>query len=99
MIAEDAVGRVAGAGRARYRGRERIFELFRETRGSPTAPTGASFAGPSPMTTRRRRLPRAAPLGRELDIDQVLLITLRDGRWQEVVAVPTDPEAFEAFWC
>jgi hypothetical protein len=28
----------------------------------------------------------------------VLLITLRDGRWQEIDAVPTDPEAFEAFW-
>jgi hypothetical protein len=37
-------------------------------------------------------------LGRTLDIDQVLLIELRDGRWQEIVAVPTDPDAFAAFW-
>ena len=36
--------------------------------------------------------------GRSLDIDQALLITLRDGRWQEIVAVPTDPDAFAAFW-
>jgi hypothetical protein len=28
----------------------------------------------------------------------VLLITLRDGRWREILAVPTDPQAFEAFW-
>ena len=31
-------------------------------------------------------------------LDQVLLIGLRDGRWQEIDAVPTDPLAFEAFW-
>jgi len=37
-------------------------------------------------------------LGRELDIDQVLLITLRDGRWQEILALPTDPDAFAEFW-
>jgi len=28
----------------------------------------------------------------------VLLITLRDGLWQEITALPTDPQAFEAFW-
>ena len=22
----------------------------------------------------------------------------RDGRWQEILALPTDPQAFEAFW-
>jgi hypothetical protein len=36
--------------------------------------------------------------GREIDIDQVLLIELRDGRWHEILALPTDPPAFEAFW-
>jgi hypothetical protein len=36
--------------------------------------------------------------GRELEIDQVLLITLCNGQWSEIVAVPTDPAAFEAFW-
>ena len=36
--------------------------------------------------------------GRTLDIDQALLVTLRDGRWSEIVALPTDPLAFEAFW-
>ncbi|MGH9409829.1 MAG: hypothetical protein ACRD1V_10290 [Vicinamibacterales bacterium] len=37
-------------------------------------------------------------LGRELDIDQVLLITLRGEQWAEILALPTDPPAFEAFW-
>jgi hypothetical protein len=36
--------------------------------------------------------------GRELDIDQVLLIDHRDGVWQRIVAIPSDPPAFEAFW-
>jgi hypothetical protein len=36
--------------------------------------------------------------GRELDIDQVLLIDHADGIWQRIVAIPADPPAFEAFW-
>jgi hypothetical protein len=28
----------------------------------------------------------------------VLLIALRDGRWQDILALPTDPLAFAAFW-
>ena len=37
-------------------------------------------------------------LGRELDIDQVLLIGHTGGVWQEITAVPSDPPAFERFW-
>jgi hypothetical protein len=33
-----------------------------------------------------------------LDIDQVLLIDHEDGVWQNIVAIPSDPPAFEAFW-
>jgi ketosteroid isomerase-like protein len=35
---------------------------------------------------------------RELDIDQVLLFTLREGVVAEVVALPSDQHAFDAFW-
>jgi len=83
-----------------YRGREQIFELFRETRRR----TGGTYRselrwaaseGDHAVAVYRARGTR---LGREIDIDQALLITLRDGRWQEIVAVRTDPAAFEAFW-
>ncbi len=37
-------------------------------------------------------------LGRELDIDQVLLIDHAGGVWRHITAIPSDPPAFEAFW-
>jgi ketosteroid isomerase-like protein len=102
VIAEDAVWRVPGSVQVarEYRGREEIFGLFRETRRL----TGGTYLselrwaladGDRAVAVYRARGSRA---GRELDIDQVLLIGLRDGRWQEVLALPTDPQAFEAFW-
>jgi len=36
--------------------------------------------------------------GRRLDIDQILLFTIRDGLVTEVLALPNDPVAFEDFW-
>jgi len=36
--------------------------------------------------------------GRALDIDQILLFTIRDGLVTEVLALPNDPLAFEEFW-
>lgn len=36
--------------------------------------------------------------GRRLDLDQMLLFTIADGLVREVVALPSDPVAFEAFW-
>jgi len=35
--------------------------------------------------------------GIDLDVDQALVIRIRDGRWQDVTAVPHDPQ-FERFW-
>ena len=102
LIAEDAVWIVNGTVPVaqEYDGRSRIFELFRETRRL----TGGTY-----LSTLRWALAddehavavyraQGRRLGRELDIDQVLLITLRNGRWQEVLAVPTDAAAFENFW-
>ena len=36
--------------------------------------------------------------GRELDLDQVLLFRIEDGLVREVLALPSDPAAFESFW-
>jgi len=36
--------------------------------------------------------------GRRLELDQVLLFRIEDGLVQEVLALPSDPAAFEEFW-
>ena len=102
VIAEDAVWTVNGTVPVAqvYRGRPRIFELFRETRRL----TGGTY-----LSTLKWLLADDAHAvavyraqgtreGRELDIDQVLLIDHRDGVWTNVVAIPSDPPAFERFW-
>jgi ketosteroid isomerase-like protein len=102
VIAEDAVWTVNGTVPVAqvYDGRARIFELFRETRRL----TGGTY-----LSTLRWALSDEAHAvavyraqgrrdGRELDIDQVLLIDHADGIWQRIVAIPADPPAFEAFW-
>jgi uncharacterized protein len=102
VIAEDAVWRVVGSAPVSrdYRGREEIFELFRETRRRTDGTylselRWAAADGDHAVAVYRARGRR---LARELDIDQALLITLREGKWHEIVALPTDPAAFEAFW-
>jgi ketosteroid isomerase-like protein len=102
VIAEDAVWVVNGTVPVAqvYDGRPRIFELFRETRRL----TGGTY-----LSTLRWALAdgehaaavyraQGRRLGRELDIDQVLVIDHVDGVWQRIVAIPSDPPAFEAFW-
>lgn len=102
VIAEDATWIVNGTVSVAqvYDGRQRIFELFRETRRL----TGGSY-----LSTLRWSLSddehavavyraQGSRLGRELDIDQALLIDHADGVWRRIVAVPSDPPAFEAFW-
>ena len=102
VIAEDAVWRVPGTApvAGEVRGRDAIIELFRETRrqteGTYLSELRWALADGDHAVALYRA--RGRRLGRELDIDQVLLITLRDGRWQEILAVPTDPAAFAAFW-
>jgi ketosteroid isomerase-like protein len=102
VIAEDAVWRVAGSAPVarEYRGRDEIFELFRATRrlteGTYRSELRWALADDEHAVAVYRA--RGSRLGRTIDIDQVLLITLRDGWWQEIDAVPTDPEAFEEFW-
>jgi ketosteroid isomerase-like protein len=84
----------------RYEGRDRIFELFRETRrltdGTYLSTLRWKLADDEHAVAVYRAQGRR--LGRTLDIDQVLLIDHRDGIWTHVTAIPSDPPAFEAFW-
>jgi ketosteroid isomerase-like protein len=102
VIAEDAVWTVNGTVSVAqvYEGRERIFELFRETRrltdGTYLSTLRYVLAdGEHAVAVYRAQ---GAREGRTLDIDQVLLIDHADGVWQRIVAIPTDPPAFEEFW-
>ena len=102
VIAEDAVWLVPGTAPVSrvYAGREEVFGLFRDTRrltdGSYRSELRWALADDEHATAVYRATGRRG--GRELDIDQVLLIDLEAGRWRRIVAVPTDPDAFADFW-
>jgi uncharacterized protein len=102
VIAEDATWIVNGTVPVaqEYVGRERIFELFRETRrlteGSYRSTLRWSLADDEHAVAVYRAQGRR--LGRELDIDQVLLIEHELGIWRHITAIPSDPPAFEVFW-
>jgi hypothetical protein len=101
-FAADAVWAVPGEGAMAgvYRGPEAIFRFLarlpKETDGTyrshlvdVLASEGRAAALYRASGTRRSR---------SLDIDQVLLFRLEDGVVAEVLALPSDPAAFEEFW-
>ncbi len=102
VIAEDATWIVNGTVPVaqEYVGRDRIFELFRETRrltdGSYLSTLRWALADDEHAVAVYRA--QGSRLGRTLDIDQVLLIDHDQGIWRHITAIPSDPPAFEAFW-
>lgn len=102
VFADDAVWIVPGSGTMAgvYRGREAIFRFL----GRLPKETGGTYA--SFLIDVLASDDRAAALyrasgerhGRRLELDQVLLFTIRDGKVAEVLALPSDPDAFEQFW-
>ena len=102
VIADDAVWTVNGTVPVSqvYVGRERIFELFLETRrltdGTYLSTLKWVLADDDHAVAVYRA--QGTRQGRELDIDQVLLIDHEDGIWKSIVAIPSDPPAFEEFW-
>ena len=102
VIADDAVWIVNGTVPVAnvYEGREQIFRLFRETRrltgGTYLSTLKWALSDDAHAAAVYRAQGRRE--GRELDIDQVLLIDHVAGVWQRIVAIPSDPPAFEEFW-
>lgn len=102
LFAPDAVWTVPGGGAMAgvYRGREEIFRFL----GRLPKETGGTYA--SRLVDVLASEKRAAALyratgerhGRRLDLEQVLLFRLEGGLVQDVLALPSDPAAFEAFW-
>jgi uncharacterized protein len=100
-FARDIVWRVPGhtVMSGEYRGRREVVEFLRRT-GLETAGTYRSrlhtvFADDDWAVAIYRATGRRN--GIDLDVEQVLVIRIADGLWQEVTAVPLDC-SFERFW-
>jgi len=102
LFADDAIWRVPGRGvmAGEYRGRDEIFRFLAHlpketggTYGSALRDVLASDDRAAALYTARGRR-----RGRELELDQVLLFRIEDGVVREVLALPSDPDAFEEFW-
>ena len=103
LFADDAVWHVPGASAVAgdYRGREEIGSLMRQT---AELSDGTYWVEPlwvladdeHVVAVYRARGQRAG--GRTLDIQQALLIEVRDGLWTDIRAQPLDQAAFDEFW-
>jgi ketosteroid isomerase-like protein len=102
LFAEDAVWSVPGKGvmAGVYRGREEIFRFLARLPKETDGTYGSELVDVLASDDRAAALYRArgTRYGRTLELDQVLLFRIEDGLVREVLALPSDPEAFEAFW-
>jgi ketosteroid isomerase-like protein len=83
-----------------FTGREEIFaflgRLPKETDGTYSSELIDVLASDDRAAALYRA--RGERSGRTLDLEQVLLFRIEDGLVREVLALPSDPEAFERFW-
>ena len=102
LFAGDAVWTVPGRGvmAGQYRGRETIFRFLARLAKETDGTYGSSLRDVLVSEDRAAALytARGARHGRVLELDQVLLFRIEGGLVREVLALPSDPEAFEAFW-
>jgi uncharacterized protein len=102
LFAPDAVWTVPGSGTMSgvFRGREAIFRFL----GRLPKETGGTYSSQLidvlASETRAAALYRASGQrgGRRLELDQVLLFTLENALVVSVLALPSDPATFDAFW-
>jgi uncharacterized protein len=102
LFAEDAVWTVPGHGMMAgvYRGREEIFRFLARLPKETDGTYSSRLIDVLASDERAAALYRASGerKGRRLDLDQVLLFRIADGLVTEVLALPSDPDAFEEFW-
>lgn len=100
-LARDVVWRVPGdtVMSGEYRGRREVVEFLRrtglETGGTYRSRLHTVFADDDWAVAIYRASGRRN--GIALDVDQALVIRVRDGLWHDVTAVPLD-STFERFW-
>ena len=101
-FADDATWTVPGSGSmaGTFRGREEIFaflgRLPKETDGTYSSALIDVLASDDRAAAVYRASGKRN--GRRLELEQVLLFRIEDGLVREVLALPSDPTAFEAFW-
>ena len=102
LFAEDAVWTVPGRGvmAGTFRGREEIFRFLARLPKETDGTYRSELVDVLASETRAAALYRArgARHGRELELDQLLLFRIDDGLVRGVLALPSDPDAFEEFW-
>jgi ketosteroid isomerase-like protein len=102
LFADDAIWTVPGRGvmAGVYRGREHIFRFLARLPKETDGTYGSELRDVLASDDRAAALYRARGTrhGKELELDQVLLFTIEDGLVRHVLALPSDPEAFEEFW-
>jgi SnoaL-like domain len=83
-----------------FQGREAIFRFLARLPKETDGTYGSRLIDVLASEDRAAALYRAsgARHGRTLDIDQVLLFRIEGGLVREVLALPSDPRAFEEFW-
>jgi hypothetical protein len=102
LFADDVVWTVPGRGvmAGVYRGRDEIFRFLARLPKETDGTYGSELTDVLASDDRAAALYRARGTrrGRALELDQVLLFRIEGGLVREVLALPSDPDAFEAFW-
>ncbi len=83
-----------------FQGRDRIFRFLATLPKETDGTYGSKLIDVLASDERAAALYRASGqrTGRTLDLDQVLLFRIEDGLVKDVLALPSDPSAFEEFW-
>ena len=102
VFADNATWSVPGSGSmaGTFSGREEIFTFLGRLPKETDGTYSSMLIDVLVSDTRAAALYRASGErnGRRLDLDQVLLFRIEDGLVQEVLALPSDPAAFDTFW-
>jgi uncharacterized protein len=102
LFSEDAVWVVPGRGTMAgvHRGREAIFRFLAKLPKETGGTYGSTLRDVLASDERAAALytARGTRRGRTLELEQVLLFRIEAGAVTEVLALPSDPEAFDAFW-
>ena len=101
-FAEDAIWHVPGSNvmAGTYRGRTEIFRFLARLPKLTGGTYGSRLIDVLASGERAAGLYRASGEreGRTIDLDQLLLFKIADGLVTEVLALPSDPVTFDAFW-
>lgn len=102
LFADGAVWSVPGRGvmAGTYAGREAIFRFLAKLPKETDGTYASRLIDVLSSDQRAAALYRASGTrhGRTLELDQVLLFRFEGGLVQHVLALPSDPVAFEDFW-